>query len=67
MQGGFGFVTTADSRRVGIPRYVAVARADDLERVLRMADELSPEPAGTVALVQCGRESPAAAEESQAS
>jgi hypothetical protein len=48
---------------VGIPRYIATAATEDLERVLRLADELSERPdRDRVALVECGRQSPMARE-----
>ena len=46
---------------MGLPRYLAAARADDLERTLWLADDLNaPHERSTVALLQCGRESPLA-------
>ena len=45
-----------------MPRYLAAARLDDLERTFRLADELiAPhEKRRTLALLQCGRPSPVA-------
>ena len=44
---------------MGLPRYLATARVDDLERTLRLADELSAahDGRGPVCLLQCGRAS----------
>jgi cyanophycinase-like exopeptidase len=49
---------------VGLPRYLAAGSADDLERTLRMADDLvsAPNDRAPVCVVQCGRASGAAAE-----
>jgi hypothetical protein len=47
---------------VGIPRYLATAATADLDRVLRLADELSEQrlERDRVGLVECGRPSPLA-------
>jgi hypothetical protein len=47
---------------VGIPRYLATAATADMERVLRLADELSEQRTerDRVGLVECGRPSPLA-------
>jgi hypothetical protein len=44
---------------VGLPRYLAFACVEDLERTLALADDLIPEHerAGGIALLQCGHES----------
>jgi hypothetical protein len=43
-----------------MPRYMAAARLDDLERMFNLADDLTTprEKRGTVCLLQCGRPSP---------
>jgi hypothetical protein len=45
-----------------MPRYLAAARLDDLERTFKLADDLTTpqEKRGTVCLLQCGRPSPVA-------
>jgi hypothetical protein len=47
-----------------MPRYLAAARLDDLERTLRLADDLitPQEKRAPVCLLQCGRPSPLAAQ-----
>jgi hypothetical protein len=54
----------ADHRRVGLPRYLATARFDDLERTVWHADDLvaAHDRAGAVCLVQCGGPAAAARE-----
>jgi hypothetical protein len=54
----------SDDRVVGLPRYLATARCEDVERTVRLADELlaAHDRAGAVCLLQCGGVSPAAAE-----
>jgi hypothetical protein len=49
---------------MGLPRYLAMAGVDDLQRALRLGDELiaRPDGLGGVALLQCGRESDVANE-----
>lgn len=51
---------------VGLPRYLATASLGDVEDTVRLVDGLeanaSPDPVNAVALVQCGRASPAAAD-----
>jgi hypothetical protein len=49
---------------MGLPRYLATAAVDDLERTLWIADDLfdQPAPRRSVAMVQCGQSSPLATE-----
>jgi hypothetical protein len=49
---------------VGLPRYLATARFDDLEKTVWLADDLvaAHDRTGAVCLLQCGGPSPAAAE-----
>jgi hypothetical protein len=47
---------------MGLPRYMAWAGLDDLERAVWLADELGTADDGPVCLVQCGRASPQAAD-----
>lgn len=49
---------------MGLPRYLATARFDDLERIVWLADDLvsAHDRSGAACLLQCGGPSPAAAE-----
>src|SRR5438105_801312 len=52
---------------MGLPRYIASAGLGDPERTVDLAEELAGgDDGGPVCLVQCGRESPMAAEVSRA-